>query len=120
METVRWDELFSDEQRDNEARSDIELEISRDRLSKDAVRRCDADPDKESRVFPHPDVGQAVPRTEASLTLKLAKKNPKVKDLRKTCTVFMRFWHRVIGNKIRRIHFHIKRTEKTCSNHKKL
>ena len=83
METVLWDELFSDEQWDIEAKSDIELEISRDQLSKDAVRRCNADPDKGSRVVPHPDVGQAVPRTEASLTLKLAKKNPKVKDLRK-------------------------------------
>ena len=48
METVRWDELISDEQWDTEARSSVELEISRDRLSKDAVRRINADPDKES------------------------------------------------------------------------
>ena len=45
-----------------------------DRLSKDADRRCKEDPNKESRLIPHPDVGQAVPRTEVSLTLKLAKK----------------------------------------------
>ena len=92
METVRWDELTSDEQWDAEARSDIELEISSDRLGKDAARACNADPDKESRVIPHSDVGQAVPRTEVSLTLKLAKKNTKVKDLRKTWTVFTRLF----------------------------
>ena len=34
-------------------------------------------------MIPHPDAGLAVPRTEASLSLKLAKKNPKVKDLKK-------------------------------------
>ena len=83
METVRLHELISDEQLDAEARSDIELEISRDRLSKDAARRCNADPDKDSRVIPHPDVGQAVPRTEASLALKLAKSKPKRKRSKK-------------------------------------
>ena len=92
METVRWDELISDEQWDTEARSDIQLEISRDRLSKDAVRQCNAALDKESRVIPHTDVGQAVPRTESSLTFQLAKKNPKAKDLRKLWTVLTRFW----------------------------
>ena len=107
METVLWDELFSDEQWDIEARSDIELEISRDRLSKDAVRRCSADPDKWSRVIPHPDVGQAVPRTEASLTLKLSNIEEKSRrSLRGSGA-------RVIGDKIRRIHVHHKRTEKT-------
>ena len=30
METVRWDELISDEQWNNDARSDIDLETSRD------------------------------------------------------------------------------------------
>ena len=73
METICWDKLISDEQWDTEARSDIELEISRYRLSKDAVQRCNADSDEESRVIPHPDVGQAVPRTQAILTFKLAK-----------------------------------------------
>ena len=77
METVRWDELISDEQWDTEARIDSKLEINRDQLSNDAVRRCNADPDKESRTVPHPDVGQAVPRIEASLTLKLARKTQK-------------------------------------------
>ena len=78
METVRWHELISDEQWDNDARSDIDLEKSRDRLSKDAVS-CNEDPNKESRVITHPDVGQAVPSTEASLTLKLATKMSKNK-----------------------------------------
>ena len=39
METVRWDELITDEQWDNEARSAIEFEKSRDQLSKDARKR---------------------------------------------------------------------------------
>ena len=63
MDTIRWDELISDEQWNTEARSDIELEISRDRLSKDSVQGCNADSDKESRLIPLPDVGQSVPRT---------------------------------------------------------
>ena len=83
METVRWDDLISDEQWDNDARSGIDSEKSRDRLRKDAVRRCNEDPNKESRVITHPDVGQAVPMTEASLTLKLAKKKPKNKRFKK-------------------------------------
>ena len=84
MKTVRWDELISDEQWDNDARSDIDLEMSGNRLSKDAVNRCNADPNKESRVIPHPDVGQAVPRTEASLILELAKKRSKIKRSKKS------------------------------------
>ena len=62
-----------------EARSDIELELNRDKLSKDAVRRSNADSDRESRVIPHPDVGMAVPRTETSLKVKLAQKKPRSK-----------------------------------------
>ena len=77
MQTVRWDELISDEQWDNGARSDIDLQKSRDRLSKDAVRRCNKGLHIESRVITHPDVGQAVPRTGASPTLKLTTKKPK-------------------------------------------
>ena len=57
METVHWDELISDEQWDNDARSDIDLEKSTDQRSKDAVRRCNEDPNKESKVIAHPDVG---------------------------------------------------------------
>ena len=66
------------------ARSDIELEHNRDSLSKDATRRSNADPDKESRVILHPDVGLAVARTEASLTVKLAKQKPKNKRSKKS------------------------------------
>ena len=84
METVRWDDLTSEEQWDNEARSDIDLELSGDRLSKDAVQRCNADSNNESRVIPQPDVDQAVAETEASLTLKLAKKSPKVNEKKKS------------------------------------
>ena len=91
MAAVRWDELIPDEQWDNDARSDIDLEMSRDRLSRDALQRCNEDPNKESRVIRHTDVGQAVPRTEASLTLKLAKKKPKSKRSKKSLEVFTRF-----------------------------
>ena len=73
METVRWEELISEDHWDTEARSDIELEANRDQLTKDAVQRSNADPDKKSQVIPHPDVRLAVTRTEASLTVKLAK-----------------------------------------------
>ena len=77
METVRWEEQISEENGGMEARSDIELELNRDKLSKDAVRQSNVDPDRESPVIPHPDVGLAVPRTETSLTVKLAKKETK-------------------------------------------
>ena len=36
LETVRWEELISDENWDNEGRSDTEIELSKDRLSKKA------------------------------------------------------------------------------------
>ena len=83
METVRWEELISEENWDNEGRSDTELQLNRDRLSKDATKRKIEDPNKESRVIPHPDVGQSVPRTEASLEVKLAKKRPRTKRSKK-------------------------------------
>ena len=60
------------------------MELNRDKLSKVAVRRSNADTDWESRVIPHPDVGMAVPRTETSLTVKLAKKKPKSKRSKKS------------------------------------
>ena len=81
LETVRWDELISEENWDVEARSDTELELNRDKLSKDAARRRNADPEKESRMISHPEVGLPVPRTETSLAVKLAKKKPKKKSL---------------------------------------
>ena len=92
MERVRWEELISEDHWDTEERSEIELEAKKDQHSKDAVQRSNADPNKEPRVTPHPDFGLAVPRTKASLTVKLAKKNLKVKDPRKFWTVFTRFW----------------------------
>ena len=84
METVRWEELISEDNWDTETRSDIEMEQNKEKLSKDAVRRSNADHTKESRVIPHPDVGWAVPRTEASLTVKLAKKKRKSKRSKKS------------------------------------
>ena len=79
METVHLGGTNIGENWDLEARSDTELEQKKDRLSIDAARRKNADPDKESRKVPHPDVGLAVPRTETSLSVKLAKKKPRNK-----------------------------------------
>ena len=84
LETVRWEELISEENWDNEERSDTELELNRDKLSKDAAKRKNEDPNKESRVIPHPEVGLLVPRTEASLEIKLAKKRPRTKRSKKS------------------------------------
>ena len=84
LEIVRWEELISEENWDVEARSDKELEHSRDKLSKDSAPRKNADPEKESIVIPLPDVGLAVPRTETSLSFKLAKKKPKTKWSKKS------------------------------------
>ena len=81
IKTVRWDELISEDNWDTKARSDIEIEQSKDKLSKDAIRRNNPDPTKESRVIAHPDVDRTVPRTEASIAVKLAKKKPKSKSL---------------------------------------
>ena len=76
LETVRWDELISEENWDVEARSDTELEHNRDKLSKD--------PEKESRMISHPEIVLPVPRTETSLAVKLAKKKPKTKRSKKS------------------------------------
>ena len=73
LETVRWEVLITEENWDNEERSDIEFDLNKEKLSKDAVKRKNVDPDKEPRVISHPEVGLPVPRTEASLTVKLAR-----------------------------------------------
>ena len=73
MEAVLWEELISEENWDVDSRSDTELENNRDKLSKDATRRKKADPENESTLITHPDVGLPVPRTETSLSVKLAK-----------------------------------------------
>ena len=80
LETVRWDELISEENWDVETRSDTELEHNRDKLSKDAARRRNVDPEKESRMISHPEV--VLPVT--SLAVKLAKKKPKTKRSKKS------------------------------------
>ena len=60
-----------------------QLELKRDTLSKDAGKRKNEDPNKESRVIPHPEVGLSVPGTEASLEFKLTKKRPRTKRSKK-------------------------------------
>ena len=84
FETVRWDELITDDNWNNEERSDIEIEVNKNKLCKDATKRQKEDLNKESRLISHPDVGQPVPRTEASLEVKLAKKRPRTKRLKKS------------------------------------
>ena len=84
LETVRWEELISEENWDVDARSDTELDNNRDKLSKDATQRKNADPEKESRLITHPDVGLPVPRTETSWSVKLAKKKPRTKRSKKS------------------------------------
>ena len=84
LETVRWDQLLTDENWDNDERSDIEMEINKDKLGKEAMKRQKDDPIKESRLISHPDVGQPIPRTESSLEVKLAKKRPRTKRAKKS------------------------------------
>ena len=84
METVRWDELIADENWMNDGRSDTEIETIKDRLGKEATKRKNGDPNKESRIIPHSDVRQSVQRTEASLEVKLAKKRPRTKRSKKS------------------------------------
>ena len=84
LETVRWEELISEENWDVEARSDTELEHNRDKLNEDAARTRNADPEIEFRMISHPEVGLPVPRTETSLAVKLAKKKPKTKRSKKS------------------------------------
>ena len=84
LETVRWDQLITDENWNNDKRSDIEMEINKDKLGKEAMKRHKDDPNKESRLISHPDVGQPIPRTESSLEVKLAKKRPRIKRSKKS------------------------------------
>ena len=58
--------------------------MNKAKLSKDATKRKNEDPNKESRVIPHPDVGQSVPGTKASSEVKLAKKRPRTKRSKKS------------------------------------
>ena len=84
LETVRWEELISEENWDVDPRSNTEMEHNRDKLSKDATRRKNANPEKESRWITHPDDGLPVLRTETSLSVKLAKKKPRTKRSKKS------------------------------------
>ena len=84
METVRWDELITDDNWNNDERSDIEIEVNKNKLGKEAMKRQQEDPNKESRLISHSDVGQSKPRTEASLEVKLAKKRPRTERSKKS------------------------------------
>ena len=84
LETVRWDEPITDDNWNNDERSDIEIEVNKNKLGKEAMKRQKEDPNKESRLISHPDVGQSIPRTEASLEVKLAKKRPRTKRSKKS------------------------------------
>ena len=84
LENIRWDELITDDNWNNDERSDIEIEVNKNKLGKDAMKRQKEDPNKESRLISHPDVGQSIPRTEASLEVKLAKKRPRTKRSKKS------------------------------------
>ena len=84
LETVRWDELITDDNWNNDERSDIEIEVTKDKLGKEAMKRQKEDPNKEPRLISHPDVGQSIPRTERSLEVKLAKKSPRKKRSKKS------------------------------------
>ena len=84
LETVRWDELITDHNWMNDERSDIEIEVNKNRLGKEAMKRQKENTNKESRLISHPDVGQSMPRTEASLEVKLAKKRPRTKRSKKS------------------------------------
>ena len=83
LETVRWDELITDDNWNNDERSDIEIEVNKNKLGKEAMKRQKEEPNKESRLISHSDVGQSIPRTEASLEVKLAKKRPRTKRSKK-------------------------------------
>ena len=52
------------------------------------MKRKKEDPNKESRLISHPDVGQSIPRTEASLEVKLAEKRPRTKRSKKSLDGF--------------------------------
>ena len=96
LATVKWDKLISEENWDNKERSDTELELNRDRLSKDAGKRKNEDPKKESRMILHPEVGLSKPRTEASLEFKLPKKRPRTKRSKKAWAGYMMCYHPVL------------------------
>ena len=110
LETFRWDKHISEENWDVEARSDTELEQNRHKLSKDAARRRKADPEKESRMISHPEVGFPGPRTETSLAVKLANKKPKTKRSKKSLDGG--FGARFFSGKNRQLYFCHKRTRK--------
>ena len=51
LETVRWDQLITDENWNNDERSDIEIEVNKDKLGKEAMKRQKEDPNRESRLI---------------------------------------------------------------------
>ena len=51
LETVRWDELITDDNWNNDERSNIEIEVNKNKLGKEAMKRQKEDPNKESRFY---------------------------------------------------------------------
>ena len=83
LETVRWDQLITDENWNNDERSDIEMEVNKDKLGK-GDEKTKGGPKQKLRLISHPDVGQSIPRTESSLEVKLAKNRPRTKRSKKS------------------------------------
>ena len=74
LETVRWDELFPEDRREDGNRSNVEFEKQRNTLSHEANKTTKTEPNKESQIITHPEIELSKQRTETSLTLKLAQK----------------------------------------------
>ena len=78
-DTVPADD-FSDKTRSvNPDRSDLEIEKAICRAQQDAGRRYLNSDNKESRFIVHPKLTDPIPRTEKSLSIKLALKLPNKK-----------------------------------------
>ena len=87
LKTVRWDEVIPKDKWDDGSRSDVDFQKTIHSLNQDSNKRSNNDQNKERRVISHPQTGVPVPRTEAPLSFKLAKKIPKNKRSKKSLDV---------------------------------
>ena len=78
-DTVPADDFLDELGRVNPDRSDLEIEQNMCRAQQDAGRRYRDSDNKESRFIIHPKVLNPIPRTGASLNIKLARKLPNKK-----------------------------------------
>ena len=95
LEIVLWDELIPQGRWDDRSRSDVELKQWRHSLTQKAEERRINDPAQELRVLQRPEGGLSVPRTEASLTLKLAESSQRTRDLRTTWMICTTAWPQI-------------------------